>query len=277
LLVGAPKIGKSWLALNIGVAVGGTRVALGSVKVKTGDVLFLALEDSPRRLSTRLKLVLGAGAPAPKGLFMETQWPRLADGGARRLDEYLSTHPKTRLVVVDVLAKVRDLTDTRGGNAYAADYAAMTALKDVADKHKVAMLVLHHDRKAGAEDFVDRVSGTSGVAGAADTILIIDRARNSAEAKLLVTGRDVEEHEAGLQLDASCGRWSLLANPALLGLSPERRQLIELLEREPGLGPTAIAGRLQKTKNAVQMLLREMTDLIENDGSGHYSRRPAQT
>src|SRR5436190_17685404 len=64
ILAGRPKAGKSWLALNFGTAVASGGVALGSVRVEVGDVLYLALEDNRRRLKQRLKQIM-QGAPAP--------------------------------------------------------------------------------------------------------------------------------------------------------------------------------------------------------------------
>ena len=49
----------------------------------------------------------------------------------------------------------------------------------------------HHDRKAGAEDFVDKVSGTNGLAGAADTVVVLTPATPRAAGVIKVTGRDV--------------------------------------------------------------------------------------
>ena len=45
LLAGAPEIGKSWLALDIAIAVAAGRFCLGGQGVDQGEVLYLALED----------------------------------------------------------------------------------------------------------------------------------------------------------------------------------------------------------------------------------------
>ena len=84
ILAGKPKMGKSWLALGTSVAVAAGGVALGTKKVERGAVLYLALEDNPRRLQSRLKKLLPGGA-APEGLELATEWPRLGDGGLRPL------------------------------------------------------------------------------------------------------------------------------------------------------------------------------------------------
>ena len=126
LLVGAPKLGKSWLALNIGIAVASGGHALGTIPVAQGEVLYLALEDGPRRLKTRLQMVLGR-EPAPAGLHFETSWSPLDVGGADDLSAWLGQHPDTRLVVVDVIARLRSPLRDRS-DRYLADY--MTAAEE---------------------------------------------------------------------------------------------------------------------------------------------------
>ena len=58
LLAGKPKIGKSWLALDICIAVASGRYCLGERKPDTGDVLYAALEDNKRRLQRRVDRLL---------------------------------------------------------------------------------------------------------------------------------------------------------------------------------------------------------------------------
>lgn len=208
LLAGAPKLGKSWFALNVAAAVAYGGHALDKISVEQGEALYLALEDPPRRLQRRLRLILG-GEPAPDGLYIETEWEQLLEGGCDHLDAWLGAHPDCRLAVVDVFAKVRGISNGNV-NQYEADYAAMATLKTVADAHGVANLVVHHTRKASADDYVDSVSGTHGLAAAADAVLVLSRSRGSADAKLHVTGRDIEEAEYAMQFNPAEGSWALL-------------------------------------------------------------------
>jgi RecA-family ATPase len=224
VIIGAPKIGKSYLSLGIGIAVSTGGRALGTVPCDPGPVLYLALEDTPRRLQARLRQMLAAEA-APGSLAFATEWPTLPDGGADRIDRWLCANPGARLVIVDTLAKIRGRVG-ENGNAYHGDYAAIAALKAVADRHAVCMVVIHHDRKAGGEDFVDRVSGTHGIAGAADALLVISRERNTSRAVLEITGRDVEEARHELTFSPEVAAWTLLDTPAsAIGLSEERRRI----------------------------------------------------
>lgn len=270
LLAGAPKLGKSWLMLGVAVAVAAGGRALGKIAVGQGDALYLALEDPPRRLETRLRQLLG-GDGCPDGLHLETAWPTMADGGAKQLNGWLTTYPGCRLVVVDVLARVRGGTDDRASR-YDADYAALAPLKALADAHQVAVVVVHHVRKASAEDFLETVSGTNGLAGAADSVLVLTRARTSADAVLNLTGRDVEEAKLALRFNPALGAWALMDGVAAdYELTRERRDVLDLLRSQGPMRPRAIAEALDRDRAAVRQLLgRMVTDDQLDTADGIY-------
>ena len=173
--------------------------------VVAGESLYLALEDPARRLKSRLLTVL-EGSKAPDDFYLATAWRSLPEGGGDDLDEFLVGHPDCRLVVVDVFAKVRGRVGE--SNVYEADYAAMSRLKVIADKHRVCVVVVHHTRKSASDDFVNTVSGTHGLAGASDAILVLARTRESSEAILHITGRDVEETRHRSPSPGAAGRCS---------------------------------------------------------------------
>ncbi len=197
LLVGAPKVGKSWAGLDIAVAVASGGMALGGITVEVGAVLFLALEDGPRRLADRQDLLLGSQPPSQR-FHAYTDWPKGLDA-ARAAWQWCADHPEVRLVVVDTLARVRPAR-LKGGNGYDEDTAALVPWQKLAERFGIAVVIVHHDRKAGdGGDFVDAVSGTHGLAGVADTTLVLDRARMEDYGRLRLTGRDVTERELVLR------------------------------------------------------------------------------
>jgi hypothetical protein len=271
ILAGAPKLGKSWFALNIAAAVAYGGLALDAVSVEQGEVLYLALEDTPRRLQSRLRMVL-CGEHAPAGLYFETAWPVLLDGGSELLEEWLTAHPRCRLVVIDVFAKVRGVSNPNV-DQYEADYAAMTTLKTIADKHTVAIIVVHHTRKAQGADWLDEVSGTQGLSGAADAVLVLSRSRGSADATLKITGRDVEEAEHAMRFDATAGVWALLDGPAdEYTLGATRRALAQHLREHGQSTPKLVAAALDLEHELVKKTLRRMAsdEQIGTDGQGAY-------
>jgi hypothetical protein len=279
VLAGPPKVGKSWLGLCLAVAVASGRRALGKIDVTCGDVLYLALEDTPRRLQTRLAKVLGHHPP-PTGLTVSVECEPLPAGGTERIKEWLHGHPAARLVIIDVFARVRGTADPRT-SAYEADYAAVQRAKTLADEHGVAVLLVHHVRKAPSEDFLSEVSGTHGLAGAADAVMVLQRSRGEADAALHVTGRDVDEQTHALQFDAEHGVWSLLDGPAVDHLVGETRAaILGYLREHPELGPKAIAEGTSLSYELVKQTCGRMVSagqLERGKGRGTYTSVTAVT
>jgi AAA domain len=196
LLAAKPKIGKSWLALDwaLAVASGGRTLDLPA---RQGDVLYLALEDTQRRLYERLQTIDPHGVVGDRDhLHFATEWSQLDRDGANDLAAWLYQYPKARLVIVDVWQRLAE-TGTQYGKAY----EQMAILKELATLYHVTFLVVHHSRKTKAQDVFDEVTGSNGLAAAADAVLILHRERASAEAELWVTGRDVPEARWPLTFD----------------------------------------------------------------------------
>jgi hypothetical protein len=192
LLVGAPKIGKSWMVLSIALAAAEGGRALG-IEVPKRPVLYLALEDGHRRLQDRCRRLL-ADDPIPEQFQYITMIEpgRVADTIAAWAHWHQEPPP---LVILDTLGRVLPPAQL-GESPYQRDYRVGTALKRIVDGLPgMTLLVNHHDRKANADDFVDAVSGTHGLAGAADTIIVLARDRQEVAGLVKVTGRDVAEGE----------------------------------------------------------------------------------
>ncbi|GAB2626246.1 hypothetical protein Aab01nite_85920 [Paractinoplanes abujensis] len=271
LLCGPPKVGKSWMSLGLGVDVALGHKALGAIDVEPGPVLYLALEDTARRLQTRLRKVLG-DREAPAGLTLATQCPPLPQGGAEAIAAWLDRHPSARMVIIDVFAKLRG-NSAPGASAYDADYAAVGRAKKVADDYGVAIVAVHHVRKAGSDDFLSEVSGTNGLAGAADATLVLKRARNQGDGVLHVTGRDVDEAEYPLAFEPGTGAWRMLDGPAAdYRVSDTRAAILRFLRTAPGSTPKAIAeGTGLKPDTARQTCSRMLADgQLAADPGGRY-------
>jgi hypothetical protein len=267
---GAPKIGKSWLGLGLGIAVAAGGFAFGKIKVEQGDVLYLALEDNPRRLQSRLRMLLQEDPP-PEGLYIETEWERFDRGGIERLQAWIDEHPDTRLVVIDVWTRIRPFAQNHS-DRYQADYEAASLVQALAVQQGVAVLALYHTRKAESSDFVETVQGTFGTAGAADTIIVIKRSRGEADATLYVTGRDVEERELALQFVPETGMWELLGDAAEYTLGETRKVILETIEAHGALTPKQLSELTvvghELAKKTMQRMFRD--GQLTADG-GRYS------
>ena len=211
ILASPPKYGKSWAVLDLGLAVTAGGRFLG-YQTNPCEVLYLALEDSERRLKSRMMKLL-AGKNAPAGFHFATAAHDMDNGLFDELEGFLKAHPKTGLVIIDTLQRVRGTVHGKEG-AYAADYREVGGLKAFADRHGIAVLLVHHLRKmADDSDPFNRISGTSGLMGAADTALVLTKEKRGDEnATLSIVGRDVESSDTVLRFNKDTCRWENLGD-----------------------------------------------------------------
>jgi AAA domain len=263
LLAGKPKLGKSWLALSIALSIAAGGYALGKQPVTKGEVLYLALEDNERRLQSRAIQLLDAMSQVPLGIEFALDWPRLDQGGLQYLEEYLQTHPRLRLVIIDTWVKVSPLSGRHQRSQYENDYEALAPLKALADTYHVSILAVHHLRKMAASDALDEITGSTGLTGVVDGALILKRERSTNQASLFVTGRDIEqEQQLPLTFDLLTAQWTLDGNVENFTLSKERQQIFDRLKTQPSRGMSApeVGRALGKNYNTTRTLLRKMED-----------------
>jgi AAA domain len=269
LLAGRPKIGKSWFVLDLCIGVAGGCSVMGAIQPGVqGDVLYLALEDNQRRLKRRLKKLLGRVAPPP-GLTFHTEWRRTDDGGIDGMRAWCEEHPAAKLIVIDTLQKIRPLA---GNDGYGKDYLAIEGLQKFAGERGISVLVLHHDRKAEAEDAFDTVSGTLGLTGSADAILMLKR-DPSGIVVLHGRGRDIEEFERAMSFDKDTCIWRMMGEAAEHKQTKQRRAIIAAIgdATEP-IGPKDIAAACRMKEANVKFLLGKMLadGAVEKADRGKY-------
>lgn len=257
ILAGAPKLGKSFLSLQMAVAVAtGEGKAFGIHEFVAGDVLYCALEDSERRLRDRLARIYPSGG-APKRLHFATTWCRLDQGGIEELDGWCNEHPDARLVILDTLRAIKSVSRGRG-SAYDEDAAAVAPLLDLARRHPgVAFLVIHHVRKSEAADIFDMISGTHGLTGVFDALLVL--ARHGEGAKLAAQGRDLEPYEKAMERDRRTGGWIVKGDAVALAKTEERQELLDLLATaDRPLSLAELANDVGKAKDTTRHLLKAL-------------------
>lgn len=241
LLVAAPKIGKSWMALDLCLAVASGGPWLGHT-TNQGAVLYLALEDSKNRLQSRIRLLLDGFTPPPEACTMRVQAPMLGAGLLEMLDGWLNEHPDAKLVCIDTFQRIRPPAG-RNENAYFADYRACGQLQAWAMQHGICLLLVHHTKKGvNPGDVFESISGSTGIMGAADTVLTITKkARFAEEATLSITGRDVNAAEYIAVLNQCTHKWELrgtVENQERQNFqsSPAVKTIKELTEQGPWQG-----------------------------------------
>lgn len=282
-LGGSPKVGKSWMMLDVAASVATGTPVLGGVNVEPGDVLYLALEDGQRRLQGRLNRILG-DRPLPDRLTLTTGTASYVEA-IEHILRWLDGHPDARLVVVDVFAKIRPASNGKR-SAYEEDYAALAPLQEAATSRGIAILLVTHLRKAAADDVFAEVSGSAGVTGAADAVLVVKRERNELEAALHLTGRDVAEGVFEIECGVEDMRWRLVGGSLqtaaeraaearqTAGLGDRSAAIVRLVNDHPdGITPKQVAETIGiEAKHAAEYLGRLLdTGRIARPSRGLYT------
>ncbi len=224
ILAGSPKIGKSWLVLSLCLAIVSGRKALSHFPSQSGTVLYLALEDNPRRLKRRLiTMGISEDTPGLDKLFIETQSPTLHEPKDRPnlidvLEKWLEEHPDAALIAIDTLAKIRNQSKA-SKSVYEQDYHDIEVLQQIASRYSVAILVVTHDRKELDEDPFKTISGSTGVIGAADAGWVLTKKRGETEGNIFISGRDVEERKGAVEFDKETGWWRWIGDAAELKMN----------------------------------------------------------
>lgn len=268
------KIGKSWLALGIGLATAMGGRALGSIPITTaGRVLYLDLEGTQQRIQARCRLILGTNLQAwPERLDIVTSWPRGPEGLAK-IRRYVERHPDTRLVIIDILYEFRGGMSMKQ-NMYDFDRETVGPINALADEMGITILLIHHTKKGKEDDVIDEMSGSSGLQSAVSTMWILTR-ESSGFIKLTPRGRDLIDTEPlALTWDAEYCLHRLQGSAAVLSMSAERQQLLELLDDDEPHALRDLAVEMGKSAPTVSNMLKKLlTDgLVDRPKVGYWAR-----
>ena len=275
LFVGAPKIGKSFFMGQLAYTVA-TGLPLWEYEVYQGTVLYLALEDDYARLQRRLSRMFGV--EETDNLYFATQAKSVGGGLDEQLEEFVKVHPDVRLIIIDTLQKIREVSGEC--YSYASDYEIVTKLKKFSDNHGICLLVVHHTRKMEAGDSFDMISGTNGLLGAADGAFIMQKKRRTDNiATLDVVGRDQPDQELTLEFDRERCVWNFQGAETQLWKQPpdpvlEAVSKIFLSAGSAWCGtPTELLALLPDVKIQANVLTRKLNvsaDRLYNDYGIRY-------
>jgi hypothetical protein len=215
ILAGRSKGGKSWLVLNLALAVSNGGMFLGTFPTSQRSVWYISLEDSKKRLQSRIKRIL-SNEPVelqavPENFYYSLDVPKLDNGGSDYIDSFLEAHSDIRLIIIDTLKRIS--LRTKKQNEFDSDYDSGSLLQNLAKKHNATLISVLHTRKTPAEDNIfDMISGTVGTVAAADTLMLLNRGSNLT--RLHVTGRDIDSQELSLKFDS--GLWQYIGDTETL-------------------------------------------------------------
>ena len=272
-LASRPKMGKSYLMLELAAAasVGGKFLGIQMAKIR---VLYFDLEGSQQLTQTRLRDFCGKGKPLPppsNSLDFSYKATTVDDGWLEVLDREIKK-TKAKLIIIDTWARVRGQRK-KNDQLYLDDYASVVPFKKIADENDCTIILVMHTRKADGVDIFDTVSGSTGVTGALDAMLILVRDRLHGTSELHVTGRNVMEQELAMDFGEG-GWWSCLGNANEHRMTQERKSILDALAASPvPLSPTDAADLINKKRAATNRLMLRMAEegKIVNNGKGRYT------
>jgi hypothetical protein len=267
-LVSRPKLGKSWLMLDVSVAIATGRATLGTQQPETGDVLYLALDDGERRLQQRLAALLQGEKRWPARLALATRWRRANDGGLSDIEEWCRSVANPAAIVIDSLDSFRSLQGGEGAQVY----DAIEKLQRIAREHRIAIVVIHHERTRGRGDPLDTIGMLAASSAIADTVLLLKRCDTGVV--LYARGRDIEDSETILEFDRSSHRWNIVKPAGVVTKSEARAAVLAALTASlKPLSTTDIATATGRSRGAIDTLLHRMIadDEVQRVGRGRYA------
>ena len=275
-------MGKSWLALDFcqTVATGGQT---WNYSAKKGSVLYLALEDSLARLQTRLKKYTSTGIP---DLYFSTRALKIQDGLVPQVIEFIKERPDTTLIVIDTMQHIRNNGNDK--NAYVSDYRDMEFLRQITNDFSVAILLVTHTRKMDDPDPLNTISGSTGLVGAVDGVMILEKEnRTTNGGKLTIANRDTEGHVFQLEFSNETCKWHFINEENVeekedilfdtivkmisdkkswTGTSTELCKYLSEIETRQNFSPAAVSKKLKSNQSTLKNKYKiKISLLVENN------------
>ena len=219
---------------------------------------YLMLEGSLRGLKRRISAML-QGEPFPTNLHIVKRWPSVQDGGVDLLYQWIEKYSDTRLIIIDTLKLIRGKTDSRR-NIYDTDYEALHPFSELYEETGVSSVIIHHaNKRASDDDVVDQVSGSTGLSGAVENVMVL--VREGRQMILKVRPREEEEMDLAVDFNPVLKSFTLQGDAALVAKTEERQNILDVLLKADGpMRPTDIAAITEQKPNNVTQLLFKMKD-----------------
>jgi len=275
LLMGAGKIGKSWFTLQCaqGIALGGS--VMGKIPVERKRVLYISLEEKWKLLLKRAKLLdftkTGNNIIVVEDIDRK-ETPSVIDS----LGFMLELDPSIKFVVIDTLQFFLNVADL---NDYAQSVSSLRALKAIADKRQISILLIHHTNKGGGNesiDFMERSLGSTGITATCDTTIFLTRPRNERRADMYITGREVMDKVYTLKMADNCG-WVLEGDKREVIEGDTQKLIADWIKENGAATPTDIHTGLKKggyggTYDAIKQTCHRMKNAgkLKNEAGVYY-------
>ena len=241
ILSAKPKLGKSWLALAMCLAVSNGDRFLG-YKTHKCSTLYLDLETSETLQKKRLLKIL-KGDKVPKNFYLETETDALNNGFVEQIEAYLKEDPDIGVVVIDVFQIIRSPSKSIKESEYEHAYRDITPLNELAQKHHISIILVCHDRKAvDPDDPFSNILGSTGLQGAATQMIVMFRKRKDDPIHISIKGKTIDGlPELNVKLDNAV--WSIVEG-SLSDDQEKARRLEEYINSDIRKAVVEIAERL---------------------------------
>lgn len=272
LLAGSPKVGKSWIALDIALAGCLGEQVLGFFECSDPfGVLYVPYEDNFRRLKYRVNKLMfnSVYKKAPANLYYpqnseskHVDFLPINDGGLDVIKSFIDSHPDIRMVIIDTLGRAKKQRGGRNTDAFLDDYEFSSRLQKLAMEKHLCILMIHHMRKAVSEDIFEKISGTTGLTAAPDVLLVLEAKKQTdtrKEGKLHIRSRDFADNVYSLYFDMDSCHWLIQGTADKIEESERGAEAIALFygDTEKELKLKDIAEDMEtSTANARKILLR---------------------
>lgn len=191
ILSAKPKLGKSWLALSMCLAIANGEDFLG-YKTQKCSTLYLDLETSEQLQQKRLRKAL-QGKPVPGNFYLDTETNNIGDGFIEQIRAYLDEDPDIGVVVIDVFQIIRTAIKNNKETEYEHAYRDITPLNELAQEKHIAIVLVCHDRKAvDANDPFANILGSTGLQGAATQMIVMYKARKDDPIHISIKGKTID-------------------------------------------------------------------------------------
>jgi len=268
LFFARPKVGKSMVSLALTLRM--ARKTSGGVE---GVSLYLLLDDTnERRLQDRTRSLLQGEELEKDRVYGATSSERLDTGLIEQLSSWMVDHPDTRLIVIDVYARVKPkATD----DVFKSDYDGLVKLQEFSTLHNIAIILVHHTRKTKSTsgDWQDEVNGSTGLLAAVDTMWYLERRPNSEELLLHVRGRDVRDNDVHLTLADIDAPWRVQTDD-VESVPNAEALILAALDNDKAMKPKELATITSISDSTIRGTLRRMMakHLIMQSAYGSYLR-----
>lgn len=233
LFCGSSKIGKSWLALDMGLHICKGEKFWG-YDVRKAAVLYICLEDGELRLQNRMFKI---GEEGQKDFYYATDIASTEEDIIKQLDEQMEKHPEIGLIIIDSLTALRAKLAVVNNNAFIDDYRILNAFHHFTDNHHITLLIVHHVRKMRSEDPFDDIAGTNGLSAAADGSFVFRKEKfTDDEVKLYAKCRDTGQHMWTIRLDEETCIWKMIHESTpmedVINSDPDLKKAVEFIRKE---------------------------------------------